>query len=276
MSYIDGFLIAVPTANRQKFIDHANGVDSIFVDLGALRVIECWSDDVPHGKVTDFFRAVQAKEDEAVVFSWIEWPDKATRDKAMAEMDEMMQSDDRFNPEINPVPFDGARMIYGGFAPIFELPAAKTNTAVRANNIEPYLFFRGRCEEAINFYKEKLGAEVLVMMHYRDNPEKDASFGQFPDSLDDKIMHATLSFGGAQIMMSDGVKQGALDFACMSISLSVESEAEADRYFNALAKDGEIQMPIGKTFFSPRFGAVVDQFGVSWMIMVEDKEMQSS
>ncbi len=272
MSYIDGFVIAVPKANRQIFIDYANGIDGIFMDMGALRVIECWADDVPHGKATDFYKAVQAKEDESVIFSWIEWPDKAIRDKAMAEMHEMMQTDERFDPKINPVPFDGARLIYGGFEPIFELPAPKST---KANSVEPYLFFRGRCEEAINYYKDKLGAEILVMIHYRDNPEKDAS-GRFSDTLDDKIMHATLNFGGAQIMMSDGVKQGPLDFACMSISLSVPGETEADRYFDALAADGEIQMPMGKTFFSPRFGSVVDKFGVSWMIMVEDKELQTS
>src|SRR5690606_11193937 len=78
--YIDGFILAVPKANKQKFIEHANKGDSVFADLGATRILECWGDDVPDGKLTDFRRAVQAKDDEAVVFSWIEWPDKATRD----------------------------------------------------------------------------------------------------------------------------------------------------------------------------------------------------
>ena len=121
MSYIDGFVIAVPTANKQKFIEHARHFDSMFIELGAIRVIEGWGDDVPDGKVTDFRRAVQAKEDETVVFSWIEWPDKETRDAAMSRMDELMRTDDRFNSEKNPIPFDGKRMIFGGFAPVVEL-----------------------------------------------------------------------------------------------------------------------------------------------------------
>ncbi|HEY7641131.1 MAG TPA: DUF1428 domain-containing protein [Steroidobacteraceae bacterium] len=121
MTYVDGFVIAVPKANKQKFIEHANKGDSVFTELGATRVLECWGDDVPDGKVTDFRRAVQANDDEVVVFSWIEWPDKPTRDAAMGRMTELMKSDPRMNPEQNPMPFDGKRMIFGGFAPIVTL-----------------------------------------------------------------------------------------------------------------------------------------------------------
>ncbi|HTH29082.1 MAG TPA: DUF1428 domain-containing protein [Sphingobium sp.] len=121
MSYIDGFVIAVPSANKQQFIDHAREFDSLIMDMGALRILECWGDDVPEGKQTDFRRAVQATQEEAVVFSWIEWPDKATRDGAMGKMDELMKTDDRFNPEKNPMPFDGKRMIFGGFSPVVTL-----------------------------------------------------------------------------------------------------------------------------------------------------------
>ena len=124
MSYVDGFVIAVPTANREKFISHAELGDSVFIDLGATRVVECWGDDVPDGKVTDFRRAVQATEDETVVFSWIEWPDKATRDAAMKTMMSWMKNpekaDPRMDPEKNPMPFDGTRLIFGGFTPIVE------------------------------------------------------------------------------------------------------------------------------------------------------------
>ena len=122
MSYIDGFVIAVPTANKQKFIDHATTGDPVFLECGATRVLECWGDDVPAGKQTDFRRAVQAREDETVVFAWIEWPDKATRDAGMKKMMDPPM-DPRMDPAKNPMPFDGARMIFGGFEPVLELGA---------------------------------------------------------------------------------------------------------------------------------------------------------
>lgn len=118
MSYIDGFVIPVPTANKQKFIEHARMADSVFIEHGAIRILECWGDDIPDGKWTDFRKAVQATDDESIVFSWIEWPDKATRDKAMQAMMSGELKDDRLDPEKNPMPFDGKRLIYGGFAPI--------------------------------------------------------------------------------------------------------------------------------------------------------------
>ncbi len=117
MSYVDGFVIAVPTANKEKFIAHAREFDPLFLEYGATRVLECWGDDVPPGKVTDFFRAVQATADEAVVFSWVEWPDKATRDEGVRKMME----DPRMDPSASPMPFDGKRMIFGGFATVLEL-----------------------------------------------------------------------------------------------------------------------------------------------------------
>ena len=123
MSYVDGFVIAVPTANKDKFIAHANKGDSVFLDFGAIRVVENWGTDVPHGKVTDFQRAVAAKDDETIVFGWIEWPDKATRDAGMGKMMAPDFKDPRIDPETNPMPFDGKRMIYGGFEPIVMLGA---------------------------------------------------------------------------------------------------------------------------------------------------------
>ena len=123
MPYIDGFVAAVPTANKQKFIDHASACDAAFLDHGAIRVVECWGDDVPHGTLTDFYRAVQAKDDETVVFSWIEWPDKAARDTGWAAA----MKDPRLSPD-KPMPFDGKRLIYGGYAPVLELGAPGAGT----------------------------------------------------------------------------------------------------------------------------------------------------
>lgn len=121
MSYIDGFVIPVPKANKDKFIEHARKADDLFMEYGATRILECWGDDVPEGKLTDFRRAVQATDDEAVVFSWVEWPDKATRDAAMEKMQGVMATDPRMSPETNPMPFDGKRLIFGGFVPVVTL-----------------------------------------------------------------------------------------------------------------------------------------------------------
>ena len=117
MSYIDGFVIAVPNANREQFIVHARTFDAIFLEYGATRVMECWGDDVPDGKLTDFRRAVQAKQDESVVFSWVEWPDKTTRDAGMGKL----MADPRM-PAASDMPFDGKRMIFGGFKPVVSVP----------------------------------------------------------------------------------------------------------------------------------------------------------
>lgn len=121
MSYIDGFVIACPMANKDKFIEHARKADSMFIEMGAIRVVECWGDDVPDGKVTDFRMAVKAQEGEAVLFSWIEWPDKATRDAAYAIMMDPDNKDPRMDMEKNPMPFDAKRMIFGGFSPVVDL-----------------------------------------------------------------------------------------------------------------------------------------------------------
>ena len=124
MSYVDGFVIAVPTAGKQAFVDQARKADAAFIEFGATRVLECWGDDVPEGKLTDFRRAVQAKSDETVVFSWIEWPDKPTRDTGMAKV----MADPRMSPEQFASIFDGKRMIFGGFVPVVDLAAQAGGT----------------------------------------------------------------------------------------------------------------------------------------------------
>lgn len=100
MSYIDGFVLAVPKAKREAFIQHATTADAIFMEHGALRVLECWQDDVPKGKITDFYGAVKAKEDEAVCFAFIEWPDRDTRNQAMAKLEKIMETDPRMKPGV--------------------------------------------------------------------------------------------------------------------------------------------------------------------------------
>lgn len=113
MPYVDGFVAAVPKANKQAYIEHAREAAELFKEWGATRIVETWGDDVPAGKQTDFMRAVAAKDDEAIVFSWIEYPDKATRDA----VGQKMMSDARM--QAMKMPFDGARMIYGGFEALF-------------------------------------------------------------------------------------------------------------------------------------------------------------
>ena len=124
MAYIDGFVIACPEANKAAFIAHARLADPVFMELGASRILECWGDDVPEGKTTDFRMAVKAEEGEAVLFSWIEWPDKATRDSAMAKMMSGELNDPRMDQATNPMPFDAKRMIFAGFVPVVTLKAA--------------------------------------------------------------------------------------------------------------------------------------------------------
>lgn len=111
MSYVDGFVAAVPTANREAFIRHASDAAVVFREYGVLQVVECWGDDVPQGKQTSFPMAVKCREDETVVFSWLVWPSREVRDGAMPRLME----DPRLQPDANPMPFDGQRLIYGGF-----------------------------------------------------------------------------------------------------------------------------------------------------------------
>ena len=133
--------------------------------------------------------------------------------------------------------------------------------------LQPYLFYNGRCEEAIEFYRKALGAEVGMLMRFKESPEPPQP-GMLPPGSENKIMHGTLRIGDTNVMVSDGYCQGKTDFEGFSLSLSVSREAEADRLFAALAEGGQVQMPLEKTFFSPRFGMVADRFGVSWMVLV--------
>jgi PhnB protein len=133
--------------------------------------------------------------------------------------------------------------------------------------VQPYLFFDGRCEEAVTFYRSALGAEVETVMRYKDCPDTPPP-GMVPPGSENKVMHACFRIGETSVMASDGGCQGHPSFQGFSLSITVPSEAEADRKFNALAEGGKVTMPLGKTFFSPRFGMVTDRFGVGWMVIV--------
>ena len=133
--------------------------------------------------------------------------------------------------------------------------------------VEPYLFFDGRCEEAIEFYRKALGAEVTMLMRYKESPEPPPP-GMVPSGSENKVMHSNLRIGETMVMASDGNCQGKPSFQGFSLSVTAPNEAEAERMFTALADGGQVQMPLAKTFFSPCFGMVADRFGVSWMIIV--------
>jgi PhnB protein len=134
--------------------------------------------------------------------------------------------------------------------------------------VQSYLFFDGRCDEAIEFYKTALGARVDMLMRVKDCPEPPPA-GTYPPGCEDKVMHASLQIGDTRVMASDGRCQGKPVFDGFALSLDAKTEAEADRLFAALSDGGQVQMPLGKTFFSPRFGMVADRFGVMWMVIVE-------
>jgi PhnB protein len=130
--------------------------------------------------------------------------------------------------------------------------------------VQPYLFFEGRCEEALEFYRRALGAEVEMLMRFKDSPDP----GSCTAGTEDKVMHASFRIGDSTLMASDGRCQGQPRFEGISLSLTAADDAEAERLFAALAEGGQVQVPLEKTFFSSRFGMVADRFGVPWMVVV--------
>ena len=131
--------------------------------------------------------------------------------------------------------------------------------------VQPYLNFDGRCEEALEFYKKAIGAKVGMLMRFKDAPDE----SMITPGNANKVMHSQVQVGDSTVLMSDGRCTGKPNFHGVALTISAKTEAEADRIFNGLAEGGQVQMPLGKTFFSPRFGMVADRFGVSWMVYVE-------
>lgn len=131
-------------------------------------------------------------------------------------------------------------------------------------HIQPYLFFDGRCEEALNYYRTALGAEITALMRFKENPAPEMN----PPGSEEKVMHGAFRVGDSEVLCSDGDCGNAPNFSGFSLTLTAADAAEADRLFNALADGGQVQMPLSETFFSPRFGMVADRFGVGWMVIV--------
>lgn len=229
MSYIDGLVIAVPSKNKQAFIDHARIVDELFIEWGALRVMECWGDEVPSGKLTDFQRAVQAKEDETVVYSWIEWPHKAARDAAMEKMKAM--TDPRLTE--NPMPFDGMRMIFAGFETVLEL----------AHKVRTCLWFNDNGEAAAEFYTSLIPGSTITKL-FRPAPDQPALVIDF-------------TLAGAPYQILNGGPQFPQSEAA-SIVVTTENQQETDYLWDSLIADGGSE---------GQCGWLKDRFGVSWQIV---------
>lgn len=137
--------------------------------------------------------------------------------------------------------------------------------------VQPYLFFDGRCEEAVEFYQKALGAEVTMLMRFGESPEG-CPEGQLPPGAENKVMHASFRIGDTEVMASDGHCAGQPSFQGFSLSITAADPGEAERLYNALKEGGEVRMPLGPTFFSPSFGMVADRFGVGWMVIVAPAE----
>jgi PhnB protein len=134
--------------------------------------------------------------------------------------------------------------------------------------VQPYLFFGGQCEEALEFYRKALGAEVQMLMRYKESPEQKRPV---PDCFEEKVMHASFRIGETIVMASDGMCDGKPNFEGFSLSITVPDEAEAERVFGALSEGGLVTMALEKTFWAPKFGMLTDRFGVAWMVSVAHK-----
>jgi PhnB protein len=134
--------------------------------------------------------------------------------------------------------------------------------------VQPYIFFDGRCEEALEFYRNTIGAKVEMLMRYKEAPEAPPP-GSMPPGSENKVMHASVRVGDTVVMASDGHCSGKPSFSGFSLALSARNEAEANRVFSALSEGGKVTMPLTKTFFSPAFGMATDRFGIGWMVMAQ-------
>lgn len=204
MSYIDGFVLAVPDGRKTEFIDYARSFDEIFMQHGARRILECWQADVAKGTTTDFFGAVDCAADEAVVFSWIEWADKPARDAGNSSLHALMESDPRFDAARNPPPFDGRRMIYGGFQPIVERGMAMPDSYVQgfvvpvaASKQEAY---RQMAEDAWTWFSEYGARRVIEAWQDDVPPGKQTDFFRAVKATqDEKVVFAFIEWPSREV-----------------------------------------------------------------------------
>jgi uncharacterized protein YbaA (DUF1428 family) len=244
MSYIDGFLIPCARADKQKFINHATITDAMITENGANRIVECWGDAVPDGKVTDFRKAVKAEPDEDVQFSWIEWPDKPTRDEAHAQMASPDCTDPRMDREKNPIPFDGKRMIFGGFAPILD-----TGPTGHVGYVEGFVIAVPKANEAAYRKQAEGGAPVFL----------DLGATRVVECWADDVPHGKLTdFYGAV--------QARADEAIVFSWIEYPDKATRDRAGELMMDDPRFaalgEMPFdGKRMIYAGFAPVVDMKG---------------
>lgn len=243
MSYIDGFVIPVPRDKKEAYREIAAKMAPLFKEYGALRIVECWGDDVPDGKVTDFKGSVKAEPGENVVFSWIEWPSKDARDQAGAKM----RNDARMK-EISEVPFDPKRMIVAGFEILLDTARRGFKAGPKLQKITPHLWYAKEAEEAARYYASifpdsRVDRVTALASESPSGP---------PGSV--KVVEFTL-FGQSFMAIS----AGPLDPFNHAISFVVncDDQAEVDRYWNALLEGGSAE----------QCGWLRDKYGVSWQIV---------
>ncbi len=245
MPYIDGFVIACPEANKKKFIDHAAMIDPIFIELGATRVVECWGDDVKRGEHTDFFMAVKAEAGEAVQFSWIEWPDKKTRDAAFAKTTEWMEDpskgDPRMDPAKNPMPFDGKRMIFGGFTTILD-----TGPATGTGFVDGFVIAVPKANEAAYRKQAEGGAPIF----------QDLGATRIVECWGDDVPHGTVTdfYGAVKAKDDEAIVFSWMEYPDKATRDDAGAKMMSDPRFAALG-----EMPFdGKRMIYSGFAPVVE------------------
>ncbi|XXX79342.1 DUF1428 family protein [Sorangium sp. So ce134] len=243
MTYIDGFVTPVPTGNKAAYREVCAKIAPLFQEYGAIRIVECWGDDVPDGKITDFKGAVKAEPGETIVFSWIVWPSKEVRDQA----GEKMRNDPRMQPT-GDAPFDGKRMIWGGFEVLFDTSGEERKASTRVQKITPHLWYAKEAEEAARFYASIFPDSRVDRVTALPSESPSGPAGSV------KVVEFTLC--GQPFM---AISAGPLDPFNHAISflVSCDDQAELDRYWDALREGGSVE----------ECGWLKDKFGVSWQIV---------